>query len=148
MSEQKPSLFRRKYIVNPRFQYTLMISLILMALMGLVCMFITQYFFFGEFEALAERMGFPETHQFVVFIEHQKTSLIKLFIFASIINAFFIGLMGMFLSHNVAGPIYRIITSLEGMKAGSKPQKIKIRKNDMFQELPEAINSAMEKIHQ
>lgn len=139
----KPSVFRRKFVVNPRFQYTLMGALVVIALVGFVCLYYSQHYFFSEFDSLADRMGFPSTHTFRIFIEHQKDSLRNLFIYVGIINIIFISLMGLFLSHSIAGPIYRIIRSLDDITNGGDVKKITIRKNDMFQELPEAINKAL-----
>ncbi|MBI4055317.1 MAG: hypothetical protein HY402_04200 [Elusimicrobia bacterium] len=49
-------------------------------------------------------------------------------------------LAGIFYSHRLAGPLYRIHTALQEFAAGKSPGPIQLRKNDELKELAEDIN--------
>jgi len=49
-------------------------------------------------------------------------------------------LMGMFYSHKLAGPIYRIEKSILALINGSRNLKVKLRKGDEFNKLADTIN--------
>jgi signal transduction histidine kinase len=49
-----------------------------------------------------------------------------------------------FLSHKIAGPIYKIKTVIDKMASGSMPSKVFLRKNDEFKELADSVNNLIE----
>ena len=63
---------------------------------------------------------------------------------ASLITIFFMVVASAYYSHQIAGPIYRIIKSLNEINETKIVKDIVIREDDFFQELPEAINKAFQ----
>jgi len=63
----------------------------------------------------------------------------------SLANLLLIVVFSLFYSHSMAGPIYSIKKSLEGLRDGSPVAPIRIRKGDQFQELVELLNQVIEK---
>ena len=54
-------------------------------------------------------------------------------------------ILTMFISHRIAGPIFRIGRTLLEIGQGGIPRKISLRQRDEFKELSEAVNSVIEK---
>jgi len=61
-----------------------------------------------------------------------------LFIFLADIIIIFI--MGILISHRIAGPIYKVMKNVKGYKEGDLTQKIVLRKSDLLFELANSIN--------
>jgi hypothetical protein len=55
-----------------------------------------------------------------------------------------ISILGIFYSHRIAGPVYRIDKDIEKALAGEKGIKIRLRKGDKLQELAEKVNKLIE----
>lgn len=49
-------------------------------------------------------------------------------------------LISIFLSHRIAGPIYRIKKAMEEISKGNFDQRVTLRKNDHFMELQDSFN--------
>ena len=71
-------------------------------------------------------------------IQHAITA--KLFV-RSLLLIFAIAIISVFISHRIAGPIYKFERILEAMAAGEKVREITLRKHDEFYRLAQAINS-------
>lgn len=50
------------------------------------------------------------------------------------------------LSHRYCGPIHRITRTLEAIGRGERPEPIRLRRNDEFQELAANLNDALRKL--
>lgn len=55
-----------------------------------------------------------------------------------------ISIIGIFYSHRLVGPVYRMTADLKRILAGKGSRKIKLRKGDKFVELAETINKLIE----
>ncbi|MCX7998513.1 MAG: hypothetical protein N3A69_06100 [Leptospiraceae bacterium] len=62
----------------------------------------------------------------------------------SFLNILVISIFSLFFSHKMAGPLYRIKLTLHNFVTHKTAHKIKLRKNDFFQDLAEKINQALE----
>jgi len=58
----------------------------------------------------------------------------------------FFGIVSIFISHKIAGPLYRLKKSLAEITAGNLNIKIKLRKNDDLKDLAEHINLLVEEL--
>ncbi len=71
-------------------------------------------------------------------------------IYISILYIVLIAIFGLFISHKMAGPIYRIKRTLEeatGGKLDIKTLEFRLRKNDELQDLVAAFNRFLDKIN-
>ncbi len=141
----KPRFLRKKFIVEPVYQYTLIAVMVVVALVNILTFVLASNYFFDQFIGFSDMMGFPATHPFRNLILGQRDVLSTFFVYASVINVVLIFVLGLFLSNRTAGPIYRIIKSLEKMSETGEIEDITIRKNDSFQKLPQAINNVLQK---
>lgn len=135
---------RTKFIINPTFQWRFIIYMTGIALIILAISYFSNQFFFSEFEKLADQLHFPTEHPYREFLSIQKAKLHSVFATAAIITMFFMIVASAYYSHRIAGPIYRIIKSLNEITNTRVVKDIVIREDDFFQELPEAINKAFQ----
>ena len=101
--------------------------------------------------AKGEALGLPEDHAFFILIKEQRELMTSIFVGVALFISFIIGLWGMFFSHRIAGPLYRLTRFFtEAKENTSKNQRAKLRpiffrKNDFFLEVPDAINDFLQK---
>jgi hypothetical protein len=59
-------------------------------------------------------------------------------------------LWGLFYSHKIAGPLYRLNKYFDDAAASGKPleKKVYFRKDDFFQEVPDSINKYIDGINE
>ena len=131
----RPRFARRQYIVARKFQlkYVGMI-LLLMFLTAGFCSYVIYYttmILFGE--KLAN-----------VYPQGQLVSIVQTVNFRILLSILFIsplvGFLGIYLSHKIAGPIYRIERFLASMAAGDLSARIKLRRGDEMVSLADSIN--------
>ncbi len=53
---------------------------------------------------------------------------------------------GIFVTHRVAGPVFRVQSDIDRVLAGEKNVRVKFRRNDAFPELAEKVNKLIERI--
>jgi methyl-accepting chemotaxis protein len=53
---------------------------------------------------------------------------------------------GIFLTHRIAGPVYRVQSDIDRVLAGEKRVRVRFRKHDAFPELAEKVNKLIERI--
>jgi methyl-accepting chemotaxis protein len=53
---------------------------------------------------------------------------------------------GIFLTHRVAGPVFRIQSDIDKVLAGEKNVRVRFRRRDAFPELAEKVNKLIERI--
>ncbi|MGB0454602.1 MAG: hypothetical protein ACPGJV_12915 [Bacteriovoracaceae bacterium] len=133
----------RIYLINPKFQWRFMGYVILTVVFSVSIIFLSNYFFFESFLAKGQALGLPEDHAFFVLIKEQRSLMTKIFFSVSSVISFIIGLWGMFFSHRIAGPLFRLRRHfVDAEREGKKKLgPVNFRENDFFQDIPEALNS-------
>ena len=137
---------RLNYLIYPQFQLSL-----------LLVNFIANIFLFGflktrilfYFHSLIQRgqdAGLKEEHIFFKFINNQLNTLDNEFLLALIISLLFSSILTLWLSHRMAGPIIRLRNHLTQTIVDGSYRNVKFRKNDYFQEIPDLLNRAFEKL--
>jgi len=53
---------------------------------------------------------------------------------------------GIFLTHRVAGPVFRVQSDIDKVLAGEKNVRVRFRRHDAFPELAEKVNKLIERI--
>ncbi|MGA2975737.1 MAG: hypothetical protein ABSF77_10550 [Spirochaetia bacterium] len=53
---------------------------------------------------------------------------------------------GIFLTHRIAGPIYRIEMDIDRVLAGNRGARVHLRKRDAFNDLADKVNTLLERI--
>jgi methyl-accepting chemotaxis protein len=134
---------RRILLINKKFQlkfsffvtsWTLVLSLVFPSIL------------YGTIEAftrvLEKKIDLP-TLQVIRNLQAETMTAIVLFLIVFMATIF---LISIFLSHRIAGPIFRIQSALERWPRGSIEKDVKLRKYDHFIELANSYNAAANQV--
>jgi len=129
---------RKVYLIEKKFQFKLMLRILFIVLLVVgfttANILVTGYYFFNK--------HYPEKidEYFKVFKTYALNKFkLNLFILI-IINILVILGLSLLISHQIAGPVYRIKKELKEIGEGDLTKKLKLRKNDDLQDLVEVIN--------
>lgn len=134
---------RKQYIVAAKFQlkYAGMI-LLLVFLTGILCSYVVYY---TSMIVLGDKLAsvYPQGHLVSIVSAVNSRILLSLILISPIIF-----MIGIFASHKIAGPIFRIEKTLDGMAKGDYSAPITLRKNDELVALANGINKVMESMRE
>ncbi|MEI6092318.1 MAG: hypothetical protein WCQ47_01380 [bacterium] len=135
------STYKRKiYLINKNFQTKFIIYTLLVAIVTIATFYGMIYFFFEESVTLGINAGFPAGHVYFKFIEDSRADMNTYFLISSIFVFILIFVSGLFFSHRIAGPIYRMNMYLRSIAPENLATTINFRKMDFFQELAISYN--------
>ncbi len=131
---------RTKYLLEPQFQKSLLrYTCIIMIVTTLIYYFAIQ-FVFSTFIDKGASLGLPNDHIFFTFVRDQESSMNWTFLVTAVFSAFVIFGYGLYFSHRVAGPIYKLRLHLKSLRTGKTVEPIQFRNADFFKDLAEEIN--------
>ncbi len=132
---------RRVLLINPRFQMSFILQMIILAF-GIICVFYgANIYFFKSYLKQGQLAGLPADHVFFGFLGEQFQLMNWIFFITSLVAFSIIFVMGLYLSHKVAGPLYRLQKHLEELVEQEKPlSEVKFREGDYFRELEAVYN--------
>lgn len=135
-------LREKKFLINNDFQVQFMISLLLISICSMSVIYLANDYFFHSYMQRGEALNLPPDHPFFLMIHEQKKFMTHVFIVVALSISGIAGLWGLFYSHKIAGPLYRLHRYFTQAAMDSAPlnQKIYFRDDDFFQEVPESIN--------
>ena len=130
MTQQK--VVRKKYIVKKGFQLRFMIVIILSMVLIAIVTGLSIY------SAVMQTLVNEFHGENLAMIQHAITY--KLFI-RSLLLIFAIAVLSVFISHRVAGPVYKFERIIGDLAQGKHVKEFNLRKRDEFYELALAINN-------
>lgn len=137
MTMEKPAKFKRtRYLVQKEFQlkYVGMI-LALIFLTAALCSYVVYY---TSMISLGEKLA-------NVYPQGRLVSIVRAVNFRILLSVIFItplvALFGLFASHRIAGPIYRMESFLKAMGEGNFTSRITLRKGDELTTLADGMNN-------
>lgn len=144
--EVKPPLFRRKYLINRRFQlkYTV-IFLVLAAVVAGILGYLLYHTVRENSQLIT--MDNPDANEAVQTLlrDQDLQVLYKIFgLLAGMVIA--IAAVGIFVTHQIAGPALILTRSLNQIAAGKLPVLRPLRKGDELGELFEALHAAVARL--
>lgn len=138
---------RQTYLINPSFQYRVIGYALFIAVSMTLVFYIANLFFFYKIMGIANHLQLPPEHPFFNFIAEQKLYMNTIFGITAAVSILLIGLFGMFWSHRVAGPIYKVQLHMQKIIDDKVFSRITFRKGDSFMELADSINAAFEALY-
>jgi hypothetical protein len=140
---RRPALHRRRYIVDVPFQYRLLRTLFYVWLAHSLFFSLVLYFFYEghllRFYDLVPRPGlFPLLSPSTVFA----LSVGFVFLFAFVV----LGLVGLYMSNQIAGPLYRLKTGLDRVGRGEWGFHLQFRQGDFMRDVPVAFNNMLDSL--
>lgn len=134
---------RREFLVNPGFQFRFLGYMLVTAVVISGTYYGANEFFFREFEAQGRAFGLPPEHDFFAFINEQRKMMGSVFVTVSMITAAMVSIVGLVLSHRIAGPLRKLQNHMLAVASGRTDAKIHFRKNDEFRDLADAYNQQL-----
>lgn len=137
---------KRSILINPKFQWTLIGYAAFMATLILLTVYGLFSYGFHEFIQLGNQAGLPPEHVYFQFVQMQENSFNRVLFALAIIIGIFLIVGGLYLSHRIAGPIYRMQKELRKMieENHGELKEIHFRKGDFFPELSATFNEFVE----
>ncbi len=139
MSNQRPSIFKRKYIVDKKIQSRIAFTMILEVLfLTISCtwimIYITDYY-----------QGFIDYYITDSADKQNAMAIISKPIYCFLAGgvalcSLIFGIMGILISHKIAGPLYRVKEQIKAIIDGNYKNKIKFRKGDLLHDIADLFN--------
>ena len=139
----RPVWYKRRYLVYPKFQLTLILlnTLITTALFTLTIFLVMRSHLF--LETLVRQTRLPAQGLFIQLMTEQLRTLVFYMVIAFVVTILSTATLTMLISHRMAGPIKRLSGFFSEIgRTGDFPPEIRFREGDFFQELPPQINEA------
>ncbi|MDP3791788.1 MAG: methyl-accepting chemotaxis protein [Candidatus Omnitrophota bacterium] len=136
-----PRYKRKQYIVAAKFQLKYVgLILILVFLTGILCSYVVYY---TSMLLLGDKLAnvYPQGRLISIVNMVNVRILLSLLLITPLVF-----IIGIYASHKIAGPIYRIEKFLKAMASGELSEPLTLRKNDELVALAEGINNVAESI--
>lgn len=146
------SLFlgEKKFLINTDFQIQFIASLLLISIVSMSIIYLANDYFFHSYMQKGQALNLPPDHPFFLMIHEQKRFMTKVFIGVALSIGGVACLWGLFYSHKIAGPLYRLQRYFtEAATHNSQlANKIYFRDDDFFQEVPDSINRYIDSVNE
>lgn len=132
---------RKQYIVAAKFQLRYVgLILALVFLTGILCSYVVYY---TSMLLLGDKLAnvYPQGRLISIVNMVNVRILLSLLLITPLVVV-----IGIYASHKIAGPIYRIEKFLKGMASGELAEPLTLRKNDELVSLAEGINNVAESV--
>lgn len=141
-------LREKKFLINSNFQIQFMASLIVVSMLSMTIIYMANDYFFHSYVLRGQALNLPPDHPYFLMIHEQKKFMTQVFIVVAGAISTMAALWGLFYSHKIAGPLYRLHTYFVEAAKSSQPidKKIHFREDDFFQEIPDAINTYIDSV--
>lgn len=145
-----PPLGRRIYLIDPRFQLSVIFhGLLVVAIVTVMFYFYVSMFLFrvnelaSSFETTTVTAGATQP-SLVIAIEQLHNTMFPWFVIVILSTGIVIMAFLLFFSHRIAGPIYHAVNYLNAVAKNPKSRRhIVFRDKDYFHELADALNRAL-----
>lgn len=131
-----------RILIDPSFQLRLLSYFLGLFFLTTLTLYSTTYLFFWSMKEKGLRVGIPEGHVYYQFLQNQKHDMDLLFIGLATFNFFLLLIIGLVISHRIAGPMAKIKKFLEEPE---KEDEIKLRESDFFKDLEPLLNKVKKK---
>ena len=137
---------RKKFLIDKNIQRRFAGLLVMVALITSLQLVVYILVVDNNIHTEAAKYGLDEDPVLISFIiVQQKAVLVKLIVLL-FVNMGLMGLFGLFFSHRITGPIYRINRFLKEMVDGDLSGEIRLRKSDEFQNVAATINDLLKSL--
>jgi hypothetical protein len=135
---------RKNYLINRSFQLSFLTHILVLAL-GVICIiYASNWYFFWKMTKMGISQGLPPDHIFFRFIQDQQIEMDWVFLSTALVVVALLCCFGLYYSHRIAGPLYRLQTYLKNLK-GERPQhRLAFRSKDYFPEVAQSVNDYFE----
>ncbi|KPK64834.1 hypothetical protein AMJ83_01270 [candidate division WOR_3 bacterium SM23_42] len=134
-------LQRRRYVTHKKFQFRMLAILLLLVLLAtLISTLVNHYFMLSSIVSFTMEYGRPPTGNELLIVSVRPLVIILPVVFV-ILSALVI-----FLSHQIAGPLYRLKQYMEKVENGDFSATLKFRKHDTIHDIADSFNRMVQGI--
>lgn len=135
---------RTKLLIDAKMQFKVVVQMAFITLLAAIAILLTVYFHEQRVVGFLETSGAagPVVAAQVTELNH---GLIERLLIIVVLMIITFVVMGLALTHRIAGPIWRIRTELKKVLDGETIRPLQFRSDDEFQDLPQMINQLIEK---
>ncbi len=143
----KPQRYKRtSFLVLPGFQLRFMMYIIGFALFGIIVLYATNHIYFQRLISEGQQLGLAPDHIYFEFVNQQREVLNTTFMMVAAVVFGGLILVGLVLSHKIAGPIYRIQLHLQEVREhGEASRPLAFRSGDFFPEVAELVEELVDR---
>jgi methyl-accepting chemotaxis protein len=136
-------ILRRNFIIERNFQ--LKYAFLLSVIGGMVSLTLGAviYYFIRENYDLFLSSGLTTSPNVVNHIQREQRFLAVILVSAFIFLMIFLTVLGIFITHRIAGPVFTLRRALQKIAGGDYSPNVKLRKDDEFRTLEESFNFMM-----
>lgn len=136
---------RLKFFVNRKFQLQFIALVFAPIILSAVIMYASKEFMYREKVAFGQQLGLPADHGYYELLKYHENIESQVILFSFFASALIFLAWSLFISHRIAGPIYRVTETLKNAKPNEGLKPVHFRPSDFFQEMPQALNEFLEK---
>lgn len=142
-------LTKKQFLINKRFQFQFMLSVLLICICSMTIIYLANYYFFQSYIHKGIALNLSPDHPYFLMIYEQKNFMTKVYVIVASCLSTISLIWGLFYSHKIAGPLFRLQRYFTHAAVQSEPlsSKIYFREDDYFQEVPESINKYIDSVN-
>ncbi len=138
---------RTKLLVNPAFQLRFMAYMSLASLVSISVFYLASSLYFDAVYEMGYELGLDADHPYFSFIDDQRQLLLKIFVSLALVAFTLLMVFSLYLSHRIAGPIYRIEHYMEAVASGHEELgPVHLRQGDFFPEIASIVNATIHEL--
>jgi nitrogen fixation/metabolism regulation signal transduction histidine kinase len=143
---RRPPFWKRQYIVDKKLQGTLLTFIAILVIVIFGCLYFSNVLVEGNLMTMAENMDTSSQAHVMNEIKNQSQFIFTTYLIFGVLIACYTAFMGVILSNQIAGPIYRLRMHLQKVEVTGELEEITFRKNDYFSDLADDFNKAVKKL--
>ncbi len=114
---------RKTYFVNPRLQFQLILGANLLALISVALIATLNAYSQSHLQSYAFALNLAPEHPFSGFLLQQEADFARLCLLIAIVQFVIFNATAIFLSHRIAGPLYRLQRHPRGSRRGQTAER-------------------------
>lgn len=138
---------RSKYLIDKKFQLGIIYKFLIMTAVNILSFYLVVYLFFKNLNQKAIDVGLSSDHIFYSFLDDQQGFMTYIFIIVAIFNAVIIICAGIYYSHKVAGPLYRLSQHFKSVNKLDDLKEVNLREGDYVGDLKSTINEMSKRLN-
>ena len=138
---------RKNYLIDKKFQLGVIYKFLTLAFINVVSFYLIIIYFFNDLHQRASEAGLDKNHIFFSFLNDQNQFMNYLFIIVGILNVVLIVCAGIYYSHKVAGPLYRLSKFFQSVNSVQDLSEVKVRDGDYVGDLQDSINEMSKRLN-
>ena len=146
MSEPSHTIkFRTRYLIEPKFQLLFSGILVLIAFVSALLVGFIIYLLIYANNLIFIKYNVHTSPEYLSLLFRQGRLVVFAWIGSFFAVAVILFIIGIFLSHRIAGPLYALMREMKKLKEGDLSAHLELRTHDEFSEIKEPFNQWVEK---